>query len=230
MEKPNYYAILTAKVRYDKNLSDKAKLLYAEITALSNKTGECWAGDSYFSKLYACSKSCVNKNIALLKDLKYIEIVNDTNRRKIRLLSELMAKTPQGYGENAIATYGENATHNNTSTNTILNKPLAPTGAVHKFNTLKYFIDEYLINLKTQYANADPKKDGNLLKQIIIDNGVEKYKRALAEFWKSNDNFVKRRKYDVTAFKSQITILLTAQPEKECTSGLPSASELGARK
>ena len=43
--KPNYYAILTAEVRYDNRLSANEKLLFAEIPALSNKTGEFWAGN-----------------------------------------------------------------------------------------------------------------------------------------------------------------------------------------
>ena len=52
MEKPNYYAILSAEVRYDNNLRPNTKLLYAEITALSNTTGECFATNKYFSNLY----------------------------------------------------------------------------------------------------------------------------------------------------------------------------------
>ena len=35
-EKPSYYAIIPANVRYDKRLTDKAKLLYGEITCLTN--------------------------------------------------------------------------------------------------------------------------------------------------------------------------------------------------
>ena len=35
-EKPNYYAVLPAIVRYDNDLKPNEKLLYAEIVALSN--------------------------------------------------------------------------------------------------------------------------------------------------------------------------------------------------
>ena len=34
IEKPSYYAIIISEVRYNKNLTPNAKLLYAEITAL----------------------------------------------------------------------------------------------------------------------------------------------------------------------------------------------------
>ena len=52
MDNPSYYAILPANVRYDKNLKPMEKILYAEITALSNKNGYCSASNSYFAKLY----------------------------------------------------------------------------------------------------------------------------------------------------------------------------------
>ena len=51
-EKPSYYSIITADVRYDERLKPNEKLLYSEITALSNKYGYCTATNSYFSKLY----------------------------------------------------------------------------------------------------------------------------------------------------------------------------------
>ena len=56
-EKPNYYAILTAEVRYNKDLTPNAKLLFAEITALCNMNGQCFASNRYFADLYGKSKT-----------------------------------------------------------------------------------------------------------------------------------------------------------------------------
>ena len=71
-EKPSYYAIIPANVRYDKRLTDKAKLLYGEITCLTNKTGECWASNQYFANLYGVSKQTISNTISLLIKYGYI--------------------------------------------------------------------------------------------------------------------------------------------------------------
>ena len=59
MEKPNYYAVIPANVRYDKDLTANAKLLYGEISALAQKNGICFATKEYFSKLYNLSERAI---------------------------------------------------------------------------------------------------------------------------------------------------------------------------
>ena len=75
-EKPNYYAILTAEVRYSKALTPNAKLLYAEITALCNMNGKCTASTQYFCRLYEVSKVSVQKWLKNLEDNNHIRRVN----------------------------------------------------------------------------------------------------------------------------------------------------------
>jgi len=73
-EKPSYYAILTSEVRYNKNLTPNAKLLYAEITALCNMNGKCFASNKYFSELYGKSKSSISKWISQLVAYGYVSV------------------------------------------------------------------------------------------------------------------------------------------------------------
>lgn len=74
MDKPNYYGILPADVRYDKGLRPAARLLYCEITALAGKSGCCTAGNSYFAALYDVSKKTVESWLHQLSQAKYIEV------------------------------------------------------------------------------------------------------------------------------------------------------------
>ena len=69
-DKPSYYAIISAEVRYDKKLSANAKLLYGEITCLTNENGFCFATNKYFAELYDKSKVTISKWISEL-------VVND---------------------------------------------------------------------------------------------------------------------------------------------------------
>src|SRR5690625_180640 len=82
----SYYAIIPATVRYDKRLTDGAKLLYGEITALCNEKGYCWAKDSYFSSLYEVSKSTIQRWIKQLEDNGYIKrlVIYDEGTRNIK--------------------------------------------------------------------------------------------------------------------------------------------------
>jgi hypothetical protein len=71
-EKPNFYAIIPANIRYA-DITPNAKLLYGEITALSSKEGFCFATNQYFADLYKVSKVSISKWIKELIDNKFIE-------------------------------------------------------------------------------------------------------------------------------------------------------------
>ena len=71
-QKPNYYSIIPASVRYDKNLTPNAKLLYAELSALIGMNGACKAPTCYFADLYEVSKTSIQTWLKSLEDNNYI--------------------------------------------------------------------------------------------------------------------------------------------------------------
>ena len=72
---PNYFGILPANVRYDKTLRPMEKILYTEITALSNSKGYCFATNSYFAELYDVHKNTAGCWISNLEKQGYIKTV-----------------------------------------------------------------------------------------------------------------------------------------------------------
>jgi DnaD/phage-associated family protein len=120
-EKPNYYAIIPAEVRYDTELKDKAKLLYGEITALSNKDGICYATNNYFANLYNVSATTISLLIKNLIDKGYLEseIIYKKGTKEIEYRYLKILKG--GYLRNLKEGIKENLKENNTSINNNIN-------------------------------------------------------------------------------------------------------------
>lgn len=83
-EKPGYWAVIPAGVRYNEQIPPNAKLLYAEISSLTQEDGYCWATNEYFQKVFGFSERSIRRLFASLEDAGYIRIENgDSKKRKI---------------------------------------------------------------------------------------------------------------------------------------------------
>jgi len=129
-EKPNYYAIIPAEVRYS-NLKPNAKLLYGEITALSNKTGYCFASNNYFAELYNVNKNTISRWISDLKRLGFItiEIERAANKQIIKRCLGIVQKVDNPIYEKV---KGNTTSINTTSNNTIHIRAIYFADEVHK--------------------------------------------------------------------------------------------------
>ena len=99
MEQVSMWAILPAKVRYDKRLPANAKLLYAEIAAKCNRDGVCYMFNSTMGDILGVSADRVARLTKLLEDAGYIVIHIDntalnSQRRMISLTAEPFIYTP----------------------------------------------------------------------------------------------------------------------------------------
>ena len=113
MDKPNYYAIIPADVRYSKKLTPNAKLLYAEITALCNMNGKCTASTKYFCRLYEVSRSSIQNWLKLLEDNSYItrDVKYKQGSREIESRYIKLVETP------SLKNYTDNTNINIINTN-----------------------------------------------------------------------------------------------------------------
>ena len=124
-EKPNYYSILTADVRYDKELKANEKLLFSEITALANKYGYCTASNGYLADLYGVKKTTVSHWLIHLKEKNYISIEIERNdkkeiiSRKIYPISTPIAQKNNRYSKNEQDPIAQKSKENITSINNI---------------------------------------------------------------------------------------------------------------
>ena len=84
--KPSYWAVLPATVRYDEKIPASAKLIYAEISALTEKRGFCYASNEYLMQLFGVSERTLQRHLKALEGRGYIQILDGeggVGRRKI---------------------------------------------------------------------------------------------------------------------------------------------------
>lgn len=120
-EKPNYYAIIPADVRYDKDLKDKAKLLYGEIVSLSDKYGYCYASNKYFAELYGVSVTTISLLIKNLVEKEYIESEIIYKEGTKEILNRYLKIIKGGYLRKVKEGYLRKVKDNNTSINNTSN-------------------------------------------------------------------------------------------------------------
>lgn len=164
-ERPNYFAIIPACVRYDAELKANEKLMYGEITALSNATGECWASNNYFAELYGVTPQAVSGWINDLKNKGYIRVdivykgsTKEIEKRIISIVPEVLTKVEEGINKSLIG-YKQKFKGNNTRNNNTRNNIYAD-------------VPEYLFDVFMEWA--DMRKQ--IKKPIPSENSV---KRAL---------------------------------------------------
>lgn len=124
VEKPQYFAIIPAPIRYSK-ITANAKLLYGEITALCNKEGYCWASDTYFAKLYDVDERTIRRWIKELKEAKFIytENLKEEGLQRLIYIVDTWTKMSKSADKNVQETADKNVLYNNTSINNTLREP-----------------------------------------------------------------------------------------------------------
>ncbi|MCG2279175.1 helix-turn-helix domain-containing protein [Staphylococcus epidermidis] len=223
-DQPSYYSIITANVRYDNRLTDSEKLLFAEITSLSNKYGYCTASNNYFAKLYQVVKETISRRISKLQSLGYLKVElvkqgNEVKQRKIYPMTQSSIPIDAEINTPIDAKVKENNTRfNNTRINrdrddvtnsfkyisNNLEMIQSPLKAQQLEEAIKDFKDNKLeiVTVATDYCKENNKGINYLIK--VLENwskdGVDTKEKAISKIKPRNnkeDDYLAKKKQEL---------------------------------
>jgi hypothetical protein len=148
---PSYYAIIPAEVRYSA-IKPNAKLLFGELTALSNKHGYSFASNNYFAELYSVSKNTISLWIKELIDAGFVssQLIKDKNQIiERRIYITFKSDTIIKNDERGII---KNDEYNKTSINNI-KKNININERKFNFKFLIWDLKEISIEIKNEFFN-----------------------------------------------------------------------------
>ena len=180
-ERPSYYAIIPARVRYS-DLKPNAKLLYGEITALSGKLGYCFATNSYFADLYGVSKNTISSWIGDLNKAEFITVKIERNKQK------QIIKRCIGITEKMDTPLHKKKKGNTTSNNTTSNNNIYKLKQeVNNFDTTedhkKDFLEYWLETSRSGKTKYEMQKTWNTNRRLKtwISNYNNWYKKVISQ-------------------------------------------------
>ena len=104
LEKPAFWAVLPASVRYDEVIPPNAKLLYAELSALAKETGYCFAADDYFERVFGWTPRTVHRLLDALGQRGYIRIETEHGDKNKVTQRHIYAGLSPEKGDNSVWT------------------------------------------------------------------------------------------------------------------------------
>lgn len=208
-EQPTYYSILPANVRYNKNLKPNEKLLYSEITALTNKDGICYATNEYFANLYGVTKVAISQWVSNLEKEKLIDreiIYADSSKQILNRYIRIVIDPIKQNFNTPIKQNFKDTIYNNTSDEYYKINNSEPVAKTFKKPT----VEEIQIYCKERKNNVNAEKFFNFYesKGWLIGKNKMKDWKACVRTWEQKDNvkveqeseYKRRMKNDTSGF------------------------------
>jgi len=199
-QKPNYWGIMGANVRYNEKLSSSQKIMYVEITALSNEHGYSWATNSYFARLYNVTTKTVSSWIKTLEKEGLIRIEYDWGKgkqvQKRRMYPVQMP--PVGYAQKGVGGMEENVKggmHKKVKENIINPNNIKGTGSDSFIPSLDEVIEYFDNNGYTKehatkmynFYNASITSNNQKYWKDSKGNQVKNWKQKCISVWFKNE-------------------------------------------
>jgi len=115
----SWYAVITAKILYNKEINPRQKILLAMISNMSNEKGYCWASNQHFSELLNCNERTIQRDLEYLESKKILgRVINlksdgSVDFRALTII-ELVVTPMSGGGDTGVVGGGDtHVTYNN---------------------------------------------------------------------------------------------------------------------
>lgn len=194
--KIGYYAIIPATVLFNENLKANEKLLYAVITALSNKEGYCFASNSYLGDLFNAKPHTISEWVSHLSKLGFV-YVDIVRNEKNEIIRRRIYPNDTPYTINKTYPYSINTTEGMSQ------KPQDNIISINKIDRLFNYIIKKEEQIPNEFENLQTEINDILNKfemnytenslQFIQENNIEKIKiicYSLAMLVKENVSYL----------------------------------------
>ena len=129
-----YFAVIPATVLFNNSLKPNEKLLYALITALSNKEGYCYASNKYLGEKLGVDPKTITSWLADLRKFNYIMVDLIRNENKEIIQRKIY---PHDVSKNVEATHqiseDNNINNKNINTHTVTKKKYSENVYLYDF-------------------------------------------------------------------------------------------------
>ena len=212
----SYYAIIPANVRYDTDLTPNAKLLYGEITALTNDKGYCWASNNYFANLYGVYPTTISKWLRVLKEKNYItiELVYKEGTKEIQNRHIKISEIPIANSNNTYCQKEQEGMEQKNNTPIVKKSKENNTSSNNTFNNTYYinkglndlFIDFLKMRKQLKAVNSE-RAINSLLKTLSEYDDDTKYKmieNSITNSWKGVFPLKENKSYQQKPVREEI--------------------------
>jgi len=217
-----YYAIIPGNILDDPDLSASEKIMYAEISALANRRGFCWASNDFFAAKFNASKRSVARWMSSMKSKGYIRVETSGPTRRIYIGENPFVMVEDPYSEEddkndtltmtKMALYHDkNGTHSikdsNTDSNTLL--------VVKSDSDMAKTVGKALMaafKSKTTITNQEYPREAKAARdiadrivEIFPQNAQEGTGRVLSAFWylvTNGDGFWRQQSFRASTLQS----------------------------
>lgn len=185
--KPGYYAVIPAHIRYCKELKYPERLIYGEITSLLTKEGYCFASNRYFANLYGVIQGTVSRWISNLEKYGFIKVVIIKNDNK-QVVQRRIYITDNSCRDFMASTYEQNKQY------PYMQNKQYPISSNAKDTNIDIRIDRffnYIINNKGEIPNKEFQSEIEYNEFCIILERLEmNYTKEVVSIF-TNDNIKK---------------------------------------